>query len=234
MLHMGKTLRITGITFMSLTAFLTLIGGAGTTCVALGAENYDSMAAIEPYKWLYILFVLATITIGVMMVRAVVLLIQGRANAYRYSLISMVFGIVVGGIHMAVSRSLRGSSMPVDAVVYITVLTLIIFLLFHLPPIWQKVNDDKAGRESGSVGPPAVAISLLLIGLLTLTVQFWAGPSHTFDGANWADAWHLSMNLAGWWLVLSGAGVLVFWLVNHRFGFLSWQRDQSTRTYRIP
>lgn len=217
---MGKALRITGIVFMSLTAFFTLMGGAGTTCVALGAENYDSMTAIAPYKWLYVLFVLSTIAIGVMMVRAVILLIQGRSNAYRYSLISMALGIVIGGIHMLVSRSLRGSSMPVDAVVYTTLLTLIIFLLFRIPPVWKKVNFDKAARESEMMGPPAAAISLLLTGLLTLTVQYWAGPSHTFDGANWADAWHLSMNLLGWGLALSGAGMLVFLLARRLLVFL--------------
>ncbi len=114
---MGKILRFIGILFMGVTALFTLTGGAGTTCVALAAEKYDSMVGIAPYKWLYVIFVIVTVAIGVMMVRATVLLVKGRPNAYRYSIISLVLAIVVGVIHIAVSRALRGASMPVDGVV---------------------------------------------------------------------------------------------------------------------
>ena len=68
---MGKVLRWVGIILMGLTAAFTIMGGAGTTCVALAAENYDSMVEIAPYKWLYVIFVIATIAAGVMMARAV-------------------------------------------------------------------------------------------------------------------------------------------------------------------
>ena len=46
---MGKFLRFIGIVFMGLTAAFTILGGVGTTCVALAAEKYDSMLAIAPY-----------------------------------------------------------------------------------------------------------------------------------------------------------------------------------------
>jgi hypothetical protein len=49
---MGKFLRFIGIVFMGLSAAITFLGGARTTCVALAAEKYDSMVAIAPYKWL--------------------------------------------------------------------------------------------------------------------------------------------------------------------------------------
>jgi hypothetical protein len=45
---MGKFLRFVGILLMGLTAAFTIMGGAGTTCVALAAENWPSMAAITP------------------------------------------------------------------------------------------------------------------------------------------------------------------------------------------
>jgi hypothetical protein len=117
----AKTLRIIGMVFMSLTAAFTLMGGAGTSCVALNPTGYgDSFAPIARFQWLYILFVLLTIAIGVMGVRAVVLLVKGRKNAYRYAMIALLAGTVIGVIHIAVSRALRGSSMPVDMVVYTT------------------------------------------------------------------------------------------------------------------
>lgn len=203
---MGKVLRFIGIVLMGLTAVFTILGGVGTTCVALAAEKYDSMVAIVPYKWLYVIFVIATVAIGVMMARAVVLLIKGRSNAYRYSLISLVLGIVVGGIHMAVSRSLRGSSMPVDAVVYTAVLTLIVFLIFRIPSIWEKVDFTRARQDDSEKAGGAAAI---VSGALVLTIQFWMAPSHTMNGGiNYGDAYHAIMAVSGFALVLLGISLL--------------------------
>ena len=105
---MGKVLRWVGIILMALTSVFTILGGAGTTCVALAAENYDSMVEIAPYKWLYVIFVITTIAAGVMMARATLMLIKRKPNAYRDTLVALLAGIIVGVIHMVVSRSLRG------------------------------------------------------------------------------------------------------------------------------
>jgi hypothetical protein len=205
---LAKILRIVGIVLMGITAVFTLMGGAGTTCVALAAEKFgEKMALLAPYQWLYILFVLVTLAIGVMGIRAVILLIKGRSNAYRFTLITLVSGIVVGVIHMAVSRSLRGSSMPVDGVVYMTILTLVVFLIYRIPAIWQGVNFEKPSPAQ-DLPRNAAAITLLFACLLTLTVQDWAGPTHMFDGVNYADAWHTQLTLLGWMLGLVGFGLL--------------------------
>ena len=205
---LAKFLRVLGIILMGITAAFTLLGGAGTTCIALAAENFGAKwAPLVPYKWLYILFVLVTLAIGVMGVRAVVLLIQGKANAYRYTLIALILGMVVGVIHMAVSRSLRGGSMPVDGVVYMTVLTLIVFLVFRIPAIWQGVNFEKPSNNP-DLPRNAAAITLLFSSLLLLTVQFWAGPTHMFEGINYADTWHTQLTILGWMLCVCGVGLL--------------------------
>ena len=95
--------------------------------MALNPTGYDGkFDAIANYQWLYILYVLVTLAFGVMMVRAVILLIKGRDNAYRYSMIALIGTTVVGVIHIITSRALRGGSMPVDGVVYATFLTLIV------------------------------------------------------------------------------------------------------------
>jgi len=206
----AKTLRIIGIVLMSLTAAFTLMGGAGTSCVALNPTGFgDSFAPIAKVQWLYILFVLVTLAIGVMGVRAVVLLVQGKTNAYRYSLIAMILGLVVGGIHMAVSSALRGSSMPVDAVVYTTVLTLVVFLLFRIPGVWQGVDFEKPAGDK-KTGKNAAAIAMAATGLLTLTIQFLMAPTHTIEGVNYADVWHVALTLIGGGLLIAGA-LSLFW-----------------------
>ncbi len=137
---LAKVLRFVGILFMSLTAAFTVMGGVGTSCAALFPTKWDSMAPLAPFQWLYILYVLVTTAIGVLGIRAVIALVKGRKGAYKSALIALVLGLVVGVIHILTSRALRGSSMPVDAVVYITVLTLVIFLIFRIPAIWAGVD----------------------------------------------------------------------------------------------
>ena len=198
-------LRFVGILFMGITAAVTLLGGVGTTCVALDATKYDSMKAIADYQWLYILYVLAGIALGVLGIRATIQLIKGRKNAERSSLITLFLGIAIGIIHMLTSRALRGSSMPVDGVVYITVLTLVIFLLFRLPKVrqmdlFQKEVTDDASAMGG--------LSAIVIGGLVLSVQMWAGSDHFISSINYADAFHNAMFIIGSIIELAGVGLI--------------------------
>lgn len=205
----AKTLRIVGIGLMGLTAAFTILGGAGTTCVALNPNGFGgSFSKIAPYQWLYIIFVLVTIALGVLGVRAVVLLVKGTRGAYLNALAVLVAGVVLGAIHMAASRSLRGSSMPVDLVVYTTIFTLVTFLLFRLPRIWQGVNFEKADKNDRT-GSNAAGIALITAGLLTLTIQFIMAPTHTIGGINYADAWYVGLTLVGTGLILSGVAKVV-------------------------
>jgi len=204
----GKTLRFIGILLMGITALFTIAGGLGTTCVALNPTGFgESMAKLAPFQWLYVLFVIVTTVIGIMAARAVFLLAKGRPNSYRAAITALVLGIVIGIIHILTSRTLRGKSMPVDAVVYTTVLTLVIFLLFRIPGIWQGVNytngssDDKTGKLSA-------AITLLVTGILTLSVQYWAGPTHTWDGTNWAAVFLTTSIMLGIGQILGGMAIL--------------------------
>lgn len=201
----ARTLRVIGILLMSLTASFTIMGGAGTTCVTLDPTGFGGkFAGIAPFQWLYALFVIVTVAIGVMGVRAVVLLIQGKQNAYRYTLIALVAGAAVGILHIVASRALRGGSMPVDMVVYTTVVTLVVFLLFRLPGVWQGVDFEKPTGDR-KAGQHAAAIALAACGLLVLAVPFVMSPTHTIDGVNYADAWRLSMRALGVALLLGGA-----------------------------
>ena len=200
----AKLIRNVAIILMGLTAAFTLMGGAGTTCVALNPTGYDGkFDGIAPYQWLYILFVLVTIAIGVMCVRAEVLLIKGTKNAYRYSLIALILGVLIGGIHIFTSRALRGGSMPVDMVVYTTALTLIVFLIIRLPGIWVGVNFEKPKIDKKSE-KLAAALAMGATGLFALTIQFIMAPTHTINGINYANVWHVTLTLLGLGLILAG------------------------------
>ncbi len=204
---MGKFLRFIGILFLSISALFNIAGGAGTTCVALNPTGYGpKFAAIATIQWLYILYVLVTLAFGLMMARAVFLLIKGRANAYRYSMLSLIGATVVGIIHMITSRALRGSSMPVDGVVYATVLTLVIFLIFKIPGVWEKVDFTKAKKKDSETAGGAAAI---VVGVLSLTIQYLIAPTHTINGINYGDAFHLTMTVVGVALLLLGLGLIV-------------------------
>lgn len=202
-----KFLRFIGILLMGLTAGFTLLGGVGTSCVALDPTGFgESMAKLAPFQWLYILFVLTGIGLGIAGIHATVMLVRGTDQSYREALYVLIAGVLIGALHIFVSRSLRGKSMPVDAVVYTTVLTLILFLVFRIPSIWRGVNF--AGGNSKSNGPAGGAAAILL-GLLTLTIQYTMGPTHTWSGVNYADAFNLMMSSIGLMCLSVGFGIIV-------------------------
>ncbi len=200
-----KALRFIGIVLMALTAGFTLLGGVGTTCAALFPSRWDSMASLAPFQWLYILFVLTGIAIGIAGIRATVLLVKGAPKAYRDTLYVLVVGMLIGGIHIFVSRALRGKSMPVDAVVYTNVFTLVIFLIFRIPAIWQGVDFSHAKSAGNRTGGAAA----IVVGILTFFIQYFMAPTHTWNGINYADAFHVSMSITG--IVLMLGGLVLAW-----------------------
>jgi len=201
----AKFFRFIGILLMALTGGFTLLGGIGTTCAAVNPTGFgDSMAPLAPFQWLYILFVLTGIAIGVWGIWATVKLVKGTSDSYKMSMQALITGVVIGGFHIYMSRMLRGKSMPVDAVVYTTILTLVVFLLFRIPSIWQGVDFEKAKNNKTAGGAAAI-----ILGALTLTIQYTMGATHTWGGVNYADAFNFGMTLSGIGLLLLGAGILV-------------------------
>ncbi|MGM0374341.1 MAG: hypothetical protein ACQEQQ_07995 [Chloroflexota bacterium] len=202
----SSILRYITIGLMSLTAAFTLLSGVGTTCVALAAEKFGSMSVLAPYKWLYMIFVLLTLVVGILGVRSSIMLIKGRPSAYRSSLLALILGILVGGAHIIASRRLRGSSMPVDAVVYTTLITLIVFLFLRIPKIRDRVNlEDNNQKHSDMAG----GISAFVVSGFILSIQYWMTPSHTIQGTNYANAFQTSLMGIGIGLGLCGMVLIV-------------------------
>ncbi len=202
----ARLLRFLGILLMALTGGFTLLGGIGTSCVAFNPKGFgESMARLAPMQWLYILFVLVGIVLGVLGIHATVQLIKGRQGSYNNALWVLAAGAVVGFLHIYVSRLLRGKSMPVDAIVYTTALTLVVFLIFKIPAIWQGVDFTRAPRNESRKAGGAAAI---LLGALALTIQFTMGSTHTWDGVNYANAFYTTMTVAGSACLLLGIGLV--------------------------
>ena len=201
-----KAIRIVAIVLVALTAAVNLLGGAGTSCAAFTPDKYPSMKALVPLQWLYQLFVVAVIAAGLAGAWTTYSLARAQKNSYAATLIVLIVGIVLAMAQMAVSRALRGKSMPTDLRLYVGGITLIVFLLLRLPGVWQKVG--MGGSSSGGSWTTPTGVASIVMGLVVLTVPRWVGNSHTFDGANWVYAWDwqlLSISLA---LLLGGAALL--------------------------
>ncbi len=202
----AKFLRFIGILLMGLTGGFTLLGGIGTTCAALFPTKYETMTALAPFQWLYILFVITGIAIGLWGIWATIKLVKGTSDSYLMSLQALIAGVLTGGIHIYISQMLRGKSMPVDAVVYTTVFTLAVFLILRIPFIWQGVDFSKGNTKSNL---PAGGAAAIMLGLMTLTIQYTMGSTHTWGGVNYADAFNTSMTVIGIGLLLLGAGLCI-------------------------
>lgn len=211
----GRILRFAAILLLGLTAIFHLLGGIGTSCVALFAERWESMAALAPYKWLYIVFVLLTLVVAVYAIRATLWLARGRSGSFRFAFLILVVGLLISGAHMAASEILRGSSAPTSMRVYLNALTLVLFLLISFPPVYRKVDFEKSSSDSRGA---AAGAALVLMGVSTLTVHLWAGPTHIWgDSVNYADVWHDQLMLAGWGLALAGMAVILWRPVGNVF-----------------
>ncbi len=97
--------------------------------------------------------------------------------------------------------------MPKDVIVYATALTLVVFLLFRLPGIRQRVK--LAGGDDHATGLGASA-TLMVMGIAILTVELWAGPTHTIDGINYARVFSPQLTLLGGTLVAAGLSLWAY------------------------
>jgi hypothetical protein len=199
-----KIIRIVAIILLGMTAAMNLLGGIGTTCAAFSNNVGYRMAfkEIMDYRWLYQILVVTTILIGLAGIWGLIKLVRGGPNIYRDVLIILVVGCIFAGVHYFASMTLRGKAAPANVKFYINILTLIVFLLFKLPGIREKVNFSSPGgkNETNAAG----GITAIMAGALMLTVFHWAGPSHTFFQQNWTYVFYVPLVAVGTGLILWG------------------------------
>jgi hypothetical protein len=91
--------------------------------------------------------------------------------------------------------------MPVDAVVYTKVLTLIVFLILRIPAIRDRVNLEDTDQGQNDM---AGGISALIVSGFILSIQYWMAPTHTIQGTNYANTFQTSLLIVGIGLGLGG------------------------------
>ena len=103
-------------------------------------------------------------------------------------------------------------NMPISMRLYITVITLALFLIVKLPSIRKKVDVDFTipwrGRGSKAAGGGLAAI---VAGITTITTPVWANvfASHMFEGYNLVNVLQVPLMVGGGLLILMGATLLI-------------------------
>lgn len=200
----NKTLLTIAAIFLSLTTLLTLTGGIGTWCVAFNAETV--MEKMVPAQPVLKPLVLISILDGLFGVYVFIALIKGWRGVYRNALLFLLVGGGASAVQFYFSYILRdGKTAPNSMRLYLTLLTLLIFLFFRLPGIWEKTGHGflSSGKPGGT--STAAGAALVLTGILTLTTPFWAASTHIFAGYNTVNDLLLP-------LVITGSGLLFFGL----------------------
>lgn len=207
----GKSLKTAAIIFMGATAAMNLLGGIGTTCAAFSNNVGYKMAFRDllDYRWLYQVLVVTTVIVGLFGIWATVQLVRGDSKVYKNSLIILVVGTILGGVQFFASQTLRGKAAPANVKFYINLFTLILFLLFSIPGIREKI--DFSNKEKNMDKTTAAGFTAILAGALMLTVFFWAGSSHTFFGENWTYVFFWPLVITGT-VLISGGMVTLGWV----------------------
>ncbi len=199
-----KVLRISAIIMMGMTAAMNIFGGAGTYCAAFSNDIGYRMAfiALKDYRWLYQIVMVTTVLIGIAGVMALIKLIRGKPGVYRFTMIVLGIGTVLGGTQFFASLILRGEATPANVKFFINLATLLLFLSFLLPGIKDKVDFsqpmEKAEKDS------TAGIVSILVGITALTIFAWAGPSHTYFGENWVYVLEIPLLVVGTTLIVGG------------------------------
>ena len=208
-------LHVLAVILLSLTAAMTLLGGAGTTCVAFAAENFgERMAPLIPVKPIFQILVVVSLAAAVFGIITAFRLGKGRAGAYRNSLIFLVVGLAASAVQFYFSLTLRGSTAPNNMRMYLTAFTLLFFLALRIPGIWEKVRLDRsAGSGATALGG---GMALFLCGLLTLTTPLWGATTHIIDGYNTVYELYYPLIIAGSLMMFAGTALVAGWRLSAR------------------
>lgn len=204
----GKALRTVAIVLFAAAAAFNLLGGIGTSCVALNPTGWSaSMAQLAPFQWLYIVLMLGAIVVSAWGIAVTVGLARGRRNAYRDALVVLLLSGILAAVQTYASIALRGKGAPQNIRYYFTTLVLVVFLLLRLPPVWRLINGFTGGGQGNWRMPTGLAA--FVGGLIVLTTPLWATPTHIGpDGANWVNVLRTPLLAGGVLLTLVGAGLL--------------------------
>jgi hypothetical protein len=201
----GKVLRTVGILFFGFATIMNMLGGVGTSCAAFLTGGYPSFSALieKNMQWLYQGLVITTVLVALAGIWVLIELIRGKKNGFRNALIVLTTGTILAGIQYYYSSQLFGSAAPANMKFYINIITLILFLIYLIPGVRERVNFS---REETSVDMNvAGGLAAILMGVILLTTPYWAAGSHTYQGVNWVNLLQMELHISG--IILTGAGI---------------------------
>lgn len=202
----ARILWIVAVVALGLTATMNLLGGIGTVCAAFLTEEFPPMRVLLDYQWLYQRLMLITIGVGIVGAWVTLGLFRGGPNAYRNAIAVLVIGAVLGELHLRASLELRGKMVPANVKFYINLFTLILFLILGLPSIHQSVSFARPrGRTEAAA---AAGMAAMIVGLTMLSVGWWVGDTHTYEGTDWTAVLQPYLSIAG--IAFAGGGLGVF------------------------
>ena len=198
---------------MGLTAAFTLLGGAGTICVAWNADQYGpAFAAFVPNMPMYQMFVYVNVLLAMVGIVVTYALTRGYRWAYTGALVTLLLILGMAAYQMFFSSTLKQTSFfdtaPTSMRFYVTFLTLAMFLAVKLPGIRERVDFTAPWRGQGSRKATG-GLTASIAGAVIITTPVWAGASHTLNGVNLANIFEIPLTVGGWLLVLLGLGLLV-------------------------
>jgi len=216
---MADRLKILAIVLMGLTAAFTLLGGIGTGCIAFSAEEYGRFFIYEESQPLYQVFVYVCVAAGTAGAVVTYALVRGHKWAYKGALITLGIGAVVALVHNIHSSWLNEHTfaeylmnMPTAMRLYITVATLVLFLILKLPSIRKRVDVDFT-KPWGGDGSKAAGggLAAIVAGIATITTPIWANAfaSHMLEGYNLVNLLRVPLIVGGGLMILLGAILLV-------------------------
>lgn len=198
----ARILRIAAIVLMGLTAAMNLVGGIGTVCAAFLTRDFPPLWDLLDYQWLYQPLMIVTILIGIVGAWVTFVLFRGKERAYRNALIILGVGTVVGAVHFGASLAIRGTATPANVKFFINLGALVFFLGFRLPGVRERVDFSQPGDKTDMTA--AGGFTAIIVGITLLTIMFWAGPSHAYEGMNWIARLQTPLNIIGVILTVGG------------------------------
>ncbi len=203
----GKILRIIAIILMGLASVMMILGGIGTICIAFWPEKYPSLIMMVPYKPIYQVAAILTIIAGLLGIWITIRLRRFTDRNYLYAVLILLLSLATAGVKMYFSSKLRGSVAPTNIRFDLSLIVLIYLLILRIPGLWDKVRYTEKPDDESDAG---AAVAAIIGGVLTLTVQYWAGPTHTMNDVNYADVWHTQLAIIGWTLIVGGIAFIVW------------------------
>ena len=168
----GKILRTVGIIFFGFATVMNLLGGIGTSCAAFFTREYPPFWALikENMQWLYQGLVITTVLIGLAGIWVLIELIRGKKNGFRNALIVLGLGTLLAGIQFYYSTQLFGSAAPANMKFYINIIALILFLVYLIPGVRERVNFSR--EETSMDMNVAGGLAAIMMGVILLTTPF--------------------------------------------------------------